>query len=70
MELLLVVGSVVRAPEPAITGRGVHRPLGRRPQYTYVGRTTPGTFVVPPAKAEEICAGDVRRTGVDRMIVE
>ncbi len=41
-------------------------------EYTYVARaTTPGTFVVPPAKAEEMYAPETfGRTGVDRMVVE
>ena len=40
--------------------------------YTYVARgTTPGTFVVPPAKAEEMYAPETfGRTGTDRLIVE
>ena len=40
--------------------------------YTYVARaTTPGTFVVPPAKAEEMYAPETfGRSGGDRMIVE
>ncbi len=41
-------------------------------EYTYVARaTTPGAFVVPPAKAEEMYAPETfGRTGVDRLIVE
>jgi uncharacterized protein YfaS (alpha-2-macroglobulin family) len=40
--------------------------------YTYVARaTTPGSFVVPPAKAEEMYAPETfGRSGGDRMIVE
>jgi uncharacterized protein YfaS (alpha-2-macroglobulin family) len=40
--------------------------------YTYVARaTTPGTFVVPPAKAEEMYSPEVfGRSGGDRMIIE
>ena len=40
--------------------------------YTYVARaTTPGTFVVPPAKAEEMYAPETfGRTGTDRLVVE
>ncbi|MBX3220823.1 MAG: hypothetical protein KF795_09905 [Labilithrix sp.] len=40
--------------------------------YTYVARaTTPGTFVVPPAKAEEMYAPETfGRSGGDRLIVE
>jgi uncharacterized protein YfaS (alpha-2-macroglobulin family) len=41
-------------------------------EYTYVARaTTPGTFVVPPAKAEEMYSPEVfGRSGSDRVIVE
>ncbi|MEA3352107.1 MAG: hypothetical protein U9Q82_15995, partial [Chloroflexota bacterium] len=41
-------------------------------EYTYVGRaTTPGTFVVPPAKAEEMYSPEVfGRSGSDWVIVE
>ena len=41
-------------------------------EYSYVARaTTPGTFVVPPAKAEEIYAPEVfGRSGTDRVIVQ
>jgi hypothetical protein len=40
--------------------------------YSYVARaTTPGTFVVPPAKAEEMYAPETfGRTGTDRVVVE
>ena len=40
--------------------------------YTYVATaTTPGDFVVPPAKAEEMYSPEVfGRTGTDRMIIE
>ncbi len=40
--------------------------------YTYVARaTTPGEFVAPPAKAEEMYSPDVfGRSGTDRVIVE
>lgn len=40
--------------------------------YSYVARaTTPGTFVVPPAKAEEMYAPETfGRTGTDRLVVE
>ena len=40
-------------------------------EYTYVARaTTPGTFVAPPAKAEEIYAPEVfGRSGTDRVTV-
>ncbi len=40
--------------------------------YTYVARaTTPGTFVVPPSKAEEMYAPETfGRSGSDRVIVE
>ncbi|MCL7452139.1 MAG: hypothetical protein M8467_03720, partial [Anaerolineae bacterium] len=41
-------------------------------QYSYVARaTTPGTFVVPPAKAEEMYSPEVfGRSSSDRVIVE
>ena len=41
-------------------------------QYDYVTRaTTPGTFVVPPAKAEEMYSPEVfGRSGSDLVIVE
>ena len=41
-------------------------------EYSYVARaTTPGTFVVPPAKAEEIYAPEVfGRSATDRVIVQ
>ena len=41
-------------------------------EYTYVARaTTPGTFVVPPAKAEEMYSPEVfGRSGSDQVIVE
>ena len=41
-------------------------------EYSYVARaTTPGTFVVPPAKAEEIYAPEVfGRSGADTVIVQ
>jgi uncharacterized protein YfaS (alpha-2-macroglobulin family) len=41
-------------------------------EYSYVARaTTPGTFVVPPARAEEMYSPEVfGRTGSDRVIVE
>jgi len=41
-------------------------------EYTYVARaTTPGIFVVPPAKAEEMYSPEVfGRSGSDRVIVE
>ena len=41
-------------------------------QYSYVARaTTPGTFVVPPAKAEEMYSPEVfGRSSGDRVIVE
>jgi alpha-2-macroglobulin len=41
-------------------------------EYNYVARaTTPGTFVVPPAKAEEMYSPETfGRSGGDRMIVE
>jgi len=44
---------------------GIHK-------YTYVARaTTPGEFVVPPAKAEEMYSPEVfGRSGTDRVIVE
>ena len=40
-------------------------------EYTYVARaTTPGTFVVPPARAEEIYAPEVfGRTATDTVVV-
>ncbi len=40
--------------------------------YTYYARaTTPGTFVVPPAKAEEMYSPETfGRTGTGRVIVE
>jgi len=40
--------------------------------YTYLARaTTPGEFIVPPAKAEEMYSPDVfGRSGTDRVIVE
>ena len=40
--------------------------------YTYVARaTTPGVFVAPPAKAEEMYSPEVfGRSGSDRVIVE
>jgi uncharacterized protein YfaS (alpha-2-macroglobulin family) len=41
-------------------------------EYTYVTRaTTPGTFIVPPARAEEMYSPEVfGRSGSDRVIVE
>ena len=41
-------------------------------EYSYVARaTTPGTFVVPPARAEEIYAPEVfGRSGTDRVVVQ
>ena len=41
-------------------------------EYSYVARaTTPGTFVVPPAKAEEIYAPEVfGRSDSDTVIIE
>ena len=41
-------------------------------EYSYVARaTTPGTFVVPPAKAEEIYAPEVfGRSGTDTVVVQ
>jgi alpha-2-macroglobulin len=41
-------------------------------EYTYVARaTTPGTFVVPPTKAEEIYAPETfGRSATDTVIVE
>ncbi|MBM3125469.1 MAG: hypothetical protein FJZ87_10425 [Chloroflexi bacterium] len=41
-------------------------------EYTYYARaTTPGTFIVPPAKAEEMYSPEVfGRSGSDRVIVE
>jgi len=41
-------------------------------EYTYVARaTTPGTFIVPPAKAEEMYSPEVfGRSGSDKVIVE
>ncbi len=41
-------------------------------EYSYVARaTTPGVFVVPPAKAEEMYAPETfGRTGTDRVVVE
>ncbi len=41
-------------------------------EYTYVARaTTPGTFIVPPAKAEEMYSPEVfGRSGTDRVVVE
>ena len=41
-------------------------------EYSYVARaTTPGSFVVPPARAEEIYAPEVfGRSGTDRVIVQ
>ena len=41
-------------------------------EYTYLARaTTPGTFVVPPAKAEEMYSPETfGRTGTDRVVVE
>ena len=41
-------------------------------EYSYVARaTTPGTFVVPPAKAEEIYAPETfGRSGGDVVVVE
>ncbi|MCY4666069.1 MAG: hypothetical protein OXC00_15545, partial [Acidimicrobiaceae bacterium] len=41
-------------------------------EYSYVVRaTTPGTFVVPPAKAEEIYAPEVfGRSGTDTVVVQ
>ena len=40
--------------------------------YTYVARaTTPGEYVAPPARAEEMYAPETfGRTGTDRVIVE
>ena len=41
-------------------------------EYTYVARaTTPGTFIVPPAKAEEMYSPEVfGRSGSDRVIIK
>jgi uncharacterized protein YfaS (alpha-2-macroglobulin family) len=41
-------------------------------EYTYVARaTTPGTFIVPPAKAEEMYSPEVfGRSGSDRVVIE
>ncbi len=41
-------------------------------QYSYVARaTTPGSYVVPPAKAEEMYSPEVfGRSATDRVIVE
>ena len=41
-------------------------------EYTYIARaTTPGVFVVPPAKAEEMYSPEVfGRSGSDKVIVE
>jgi uncharacterized protein YfaS (alpha-2-macroglobulin family) len=41
-------------------------------QYTYIARaTTPGTFVVPPAKAEEMYSPEVfGRSGSDKVVIE
>ena len=41
-------------------------------EYTYIARaTTPGTFIVPPTKAEEMYSPEVfGRSGSDRVIVE
>ncbi|MCL4860764.1 MAG: hypothetical protein KJZ93_15215 [Caldilineaceae bacterium] len=41
-------------------------------EYTYVARaTTPGEFVAPPAKAEEMYSPEVfGRSGVDRVVIE
>jgi uncharacterized protein YfaS (alpha-2-macroglobulin family) len=41
-------------------------------EYTYVARaTTPGEFIVPPAKAEEMYSPEVfGRSGTDRMVIE
>ena len=48
--------------------------LGETPadSYTYIARaTTPGTFVVPPAKAEEMYSPEVfGRSGSDWVVVE
>ena len=40
--------------------------------YTYVARaTTPGSFVVPPTKAEEMYFPETfGRSGTDRLVVE
>lgn len=41
-------------------------------EYTYVARaTTPGDFIVPPAKAEEMYSPEVfGRSGTDRMVID
>ena len=41
-------------------------------EYTYVARaTTPGRFVVPPAKAEEMYSPETfGRSGTDRVVIE
>ncbi|HSB02310.1 MAG TPA: alpha-2-macroglobulin family protein, partial [Anaerolineales bacterium] len=41
-------------------------------EYTYIARaTTPGTFIVPPAKAEEMYSPEVfGRSGSDRVVIE
>ncbi len=41
-------------------------------EYTYVARaTTPGAFVVPPTKAEEMYSPEVfGRSGSDRVVIE
>ena len=46
--------------------------MGGRPHYSYVARaTTPGTFVVPPPKAEEMYAPETfGRGATDRVVVE
>ena len=73
--VLVVVRHLVRAPEHARrAGRGVRRRCCGRActTYDYVARaTTPGNFVVPPTKAEEMYMPETfGRSACDRVIVE
>jgi hypothetical protein len=71
---LVLVLALVRAPEPARRpSRGVHElPPGGTYEYSYVARaTTPGRFVAPPARAEELFAPEVfGRSATATVVVE
>ena len=69
-----MAAELVRAPKfPRRTCRGIHALLWEGVyNYSYVTRaTTPGQFVVPPAKAEEMYHPETfGRTGTDLVRVE
>ena len=71
---LVVVGHLVRAPEPARrTGRSLHLPAvgWRLPVHLHRPRHHPRQFVVPPAKAEEMYSPEVfGRSGSDWVIIK